>query len=145
MADRHAIAAHGHPDDAAHDRQRTFGEVLRRLRRDAGLSQEALAERANVSWRTISDLERGINRRPQRETRSLLADALGLSPADRAAFDTAARGERKVVSLPLITAAPTAPVPAIPTPMTPLIGRTDVVQTVRTLLLRDDHRLLTIT
>src|SRR5262245_37632537 len=95
MANRHTIVAPGRPDDAAIERQQTFGEVLRRLRRDAGLSQEALAEHANVSWRTISDLERGINRRPQRETRHLLADALGLSSADRAAFEAAARGERK--------------------------------------------------
>lgn len=144
MVDRHTIVPPGRPDDAANERQLTFGEVLRRLRRDAGLSQEALAERANLSWRTISDLERGINRRPQQETRRLLADALGLSPTDRAAFEAAARGER-TVSLSLVTATTPAPVHAIPTPMTPLVGRTDEVQTVCALLQGDDLRLLTIT
>ncbi len=36
-----------------------FGRLLKRFRRAAGLSQEALAARAGVSGRTISDLERG--------------------------------------------------------------------------------------
>ncbi len=36
-----------------------FGDLLRRLRLAAGLSQEALAERAGLSARGISDLERG--------------------------------------------------------------------------------------
>lgn len=34
-----------------------FGELLRGLRRDAGLTQEELAERANLGVRIISDLE----------------------------------------------------------------------------------------
>ena len=36
-----------------------FGQVLRRRRRAAGLSQEALAERADVSRNFVSLLERG--------------------------------------------------------------------------------------
>ena len=55
----------------------------------AGLSQEALAERAGLSARAISDLERGARRAPYRETVRLLADALGLSDADRAALEAA--------------------------------------------------------
>ena len=39
----------------------SFAELLKRLRTDAGLTQEELAERAHVSPRSISDLERGIN------------------------------------------------------------------------------------
>jgi transcriptional regulator GlxA family with amidase domain len=42
-----------------------FGDLLRRHRRAADLTQEELAERANISQRTVSDLERGtteINR-----------------------------------------------------------------------------------
>lgn len=41
--------------------QATFGNLLRRARRSAGLTQEALAERAGLSARAISDLERGVN------------------------------------------------------------------------------------
>jgi transcriptional regulator with XRE-family HTH domain len=51
-----------------------------------------LAEAARVSYRSISDLERGISRSPRRDTARLLADALGLSGDDRAGFEAAARG-----------------------------------------------------
>ena len=66
-----------------------FGDLLRRCRVTAGLTQEELAERAHVSARAISDLERGVKRTPQRGTLALLADALRLSPQDRAGFQAA--------------------------------------------------------
>jgi transcriptional regulator with XRE-family HTH domain len=69
-----------------------FGGLLRSLRMAAGLTQEELAEAAKVSYRTISDVERGISRSPRRDTTRLLADALGLSGDDRAGFEAAARG-----------------------------------------------------
>ena len=43
-----------------------LGEQLRRYRVAAGLAQEELAERAGVSARAVSDLERGSSRRPAR-------------------------------------------------------------------------------
>ncbi len=61
-----------------------FGLLLKRYRLAAGLSQEALAERARVSTQGVSALERGARRTPQRETLVLLADALDLSSEDRA-------------------------------------------------------------
>jgi tetratricopeptide (TPR) repeat protein/transcriptional regulator with XRE-family HTH domain len=70
----------------------SFGGLLRSLRTAAGLTQEELAETARVSYRSISDLERGISRSPRRDTARLLADALGLSGDDRARFEAAARG-----------------------------------------------------
>ena len=39
------------------------GELVRRHRTAAALSQEALAERAGLSVRAISDLERGVHQR----------------------------------------------------------------------------------
>jgi hypothetical protein len=39
--------------------ERSFGYLLRRYRLAALLTQEQLAERAHLSYRTISDLERG--------------------------------------------------------------------------------------
>src|SRR5690242_6883588 len=69
----------------------TFGDLLRRYRREAGLTQEELAERARMSARGISDLERGTRQRPYRDTLSLLVVALGLSGERRAAFERAAR------------------------------------------------------
>ena len=69
----------------------SFGALLRRLRSASALSQEALAERAGLSKRGISDLERGARQAPRLETVRLLADALALSDADRRALLGAAR------------------------------------------------------
>jgi predicted ATPase/class 3 adenylate cyclase len=74
------------------DQRPTFGDLLRRHRLAAGLTQAALAERAGLSWRGLNDLERGVRLRPRRDTVALLATALDLSAADRAAFEAAARG-----------------------------------------------------
>jgi tetratricopeptide (TPR) repeat protein/DNA-binding XRE family transcriptional regulator len=57
---------------------KSFGQMLRHHRRASGLSQEELAERARVSTRTISDLERGRAARPYRQTVGSLAAALGM-------------------------------------------------------------------
>jgi tetratricopeptide (TPR) repeat protein/transcriptional regulator with XRE-family HTH domain len=70
----------------------SFAALLRKLRVDAGLTQEELAEAARLSYRSISDLERGINLTPRKETMRLLADALHLTGAEREAFEAAARG-----------------------------------------------------
>ncbi len=69
-----------------------FAAVLRRLRSEARLTQEKLAESAGVSARSVSDLERGVNLTARRDTSRLLADALGLAGPARAAFEEAARG-----------------------------------------------------
>ena len=69
----------------------TFGAMLRRHRRRAGLSQEELAGRAYVSTRAISDLERGVNVRPRLHTAVALADGLGLAGDERVAFERQAR------------------------------------------------------
>ncbi len=68
-----------------------FGDLLRRHRKAAGMTQEELAERAGLSTRAVSDIERGIKSRPHRDTVRLLAEALDLDEAERAAFE-AARG-----------------------------------------------------
>ncbi len=68
-----------------------FGDLLRKHRIAANLTQEALAERAGLSARGISDLERGARTHPYRETLSMLVSALGLSGAERAAFIQAAK------------------------------------------------------
>src|SRR5919205_1922187 len=69
-----------------------LGELLRRHRRGAGLTQEELAERAGVSARTVSDVERGLRDRVYRDTAARIAVALGMGAADRAVFEAAARG-----------------------------------------------------
>ena len=69
-----------------------FAGLLRRLRREARLTQEELAQAAGISTRSVSDLERGINRTARKDTALLLADALNLAEPARALFVAAARG-----------------------------------------------------
>ena len=69
-----------------------FGGLLRQLRAEAGLTQEELAEAASLSPRSVSDLERGINRTARKDTAELLAGALGLAEPARPVFVSAARG-----------------------------------------------------
>ncbi|MGY5884938.1 ATP-binding protein [Modestobacter lacusdianchii] len=70
------------------------GVLLRRHRRAAGLSIEALSEASGVSVRAIGDMERGRARGPQARTTAALADALCLVDAARAELLTAARDGR---------------------------------------------------
>ena len=65
--------------------------LLQRYRLAAGLSQEELAERAGLSRRGISDLERGARRAPHPATVRRLAEALCLDQSEQAPFRAAAR------------------------------------------------------
>ena len=69
----------------------SFAALLKRQRLAAGLTQEALAERAGLSAKAVSDLERDPGRSPRLATVTLLADALGASPEGRAELLAAAR------------------------------------------------------
>ncbi len=70
----------------------SFAGLLRQLRAEARLTQEELAEAASLSPRSVSDLERGINRTARKDTALLLAGALSLSGPVRELFVAAARG-----------------------------------------------------
>src|SRR5215471_11492537 len=95
----------------------TFGALLKRYRMAAGLTQEALAERASLSTRAVSDLERGLSRAPRYDTLDLLTKAMHLEAEPRAARFAAARpavaGEN----------AQAAPLQVLPFPPTALLGR----------------------
>jgi transcriptional regulator with XRE-family HTH domain len=116
-----------------------FRDLLRQHRLAAGLTQEDLAERAEMSARGISDLERGVRTYPYRETVKLLADALGLSRAERSAFGLAARRP------PRRGKASRGSPSALPIPLTPLIGRTQEQAAISSLLGDDAVRLVTLT
>jgi predicted ATPase/DNA-binding CsgD family transcriptional regulator/transcriptional regulator with XRE-family HTH domain len=73
--------------------QLSFGDLLKRHRLAAGLTQEDLAERAELSPRAIMYLERST-RTPYRDTVRRLAEALDLAPPAQAAFAAAARARR---------------------------------------------------
>src|SRR4051794_28297052 len=86
---------------AAEMRPASFGTLVRRYRRNAGWTQQELAERAQIGMRTISEIERGTGVRPQRETVRLLADALGLGAEESAVFERAARHEGQFTLAPV--------------------------------------------
>ncbi|TDD58646.1 helix-turn-helix domain-containing protein [Kribbella antibiotica] len=66
--------------------EESFAAALRQTRRSRGLSQEALAERADLSTKAIGLLERGVRRHPHLTTIDKLETALHLSPAELAVF-----------------------------------------------------------
>jgi DNA-binding SARP family transcriptional activator/tetratricopeptide (TPR) repeat protein/DNA-binding XRE family transcriptional regulator len=61
-----------------------LARTVREHRRRAGLSQQALADMAGMSVRTLRELEQGRVDRPRRDTVTRLADSLGLDDDDRA-------------------------------------------------------------
>ena len=127
---------------ATNERGEPFGEVLRRLRCAAALSQEALAERAGLSRNGISDLERGARLVPRLETVRLLADALTLGDVDRAALLAAARPAFHRHNPTALSAASHTGLPAAPTR---LIGRDSDIAVVGAELRDEAVRLMTLT
>ena len=103
-----------------------FGSLLRQLRAEAGLTQEELAEAAGLSPRSVSDLERGINRTARKDTAELLAGALGLAGTARPVFVAAARGrapaEEVLAALRGEAVVPGGPVPGPAWPGGPYLG-----------------------
>lgn len=122
-----------------------FGNLLRRHRLTAGLSQEALAERARVSVDGISALERGRRRTPQRETLALLAGALGLDDEQRKELEAAAWRVHVPRRDASVTAGSrsSARTPDLPTAMTTFVGRD--AELAEILQLVGEHRFVTIT
>jgi transcriptional regulator with XRE-family HTH domain len=92
----------------------SFARLLRQLRAGATLTQEELAAAAGVSPRSVSDLERGVNRNPHRDTAALLAGALGLSGPAEELFVAAARGKVPAAQV-LAAAGGEGPRPAVAT------------------------------
>jgi predicted ATPase/DNA-binding XRE family transcriptional regulator len=117
----------------------SFGALLKRYRMAAGLTQEALAERASLSTRAVSDLERGLSRAPRYDTLDLLTRAMNLEAEPRAALFAAAR--------PPLPGDDTkaAPLQVLPFPPTALLGREQEVTQALDLLQARGGRLLTVT
>jgi predicted ATPase/DNA-binding XRE family transcriptional regulator/Tfp pilus assembly protein PilF len=109
-----------------------FGSLLRELRLTAGLTQEELAERAQLSERAIRALERGQGRTPRLQTIRLLAQALGLDNDGQSRLLAAARP----VAIDRNARGRAAPLPRF---LTPAVGRWEDATIVKLLL---DHRRL---
>jgi predicted ATPase/DNA-binding XRE family transcriptional regulator len=116
----------------------TFGTLLRRYRTLIGLTQEELAERARISVRAVSDLERGVRRSPYRGTVHQLAEALELQEGERDALFAAA--ER-----PVGGRSATEPAGDAPDEPTAFIGRERELGEVSALVQRPGMRLVTLT
>jgi predicted ATPase/DNA-binding XRE family transcriptional regulator len=116
-----------------------FGDLLRRHRASASITQEELALRTGLTPQAIGLLERGERRRPHAYTVQVLGEALGLEGREFAEFEASARGPaaRAMASEP--------PRRAMPVPPTPLVGRETEVASVTGLLRREDVRLVTLT
>lgn len=101
-----------------------FGPLLRRLRMAAGLSQEALAERARISTEAVGALERGSRKAPQRQTLALLIDALKVEGVDRERLELAAvrpSAPRRREAAPNLSGVASAL--RLPAPLTSFVGR----------------------
>ncbi|WP_129670052.1 ATP-binding protein [Phytoactinopolyspora endophytica] len=115
----------------------TFGARLRELRLAAGLTQEALADRAGISARAVSDLERDPLRTPRLDTVRLLADALALTTQRRAELLALAQPTTPAGSL--LVRAP------ITEALTTLIGREDEIAALVKLLADGETQLISLT
>lgn len=124
-----------YPPSWAYDLPMDLASLLRRYRATSGLTQEELAEKAEVSTRTVSDVERGLRTRIYKDTASRLAEALKLEGSERATFEQAARGRSVAIRV----------MPVVPVPATRLIGRGREVEVVLRTLERTDVRLISLT
>ena len=95
----------------------SFGQLLRRYRLAAGLTQKGLAARSGIAVRTLTGLEGAQFARPHGETVRLLAEALGLTADERAQLDQ--RSTRGATRVPEARASGAV----LPTYPTALIGR----------------------
>jgi len=94
------------------------------------MTREALADKARVSAKAVSDLERDPTRRPRLTTVALLADARALSTDDRAALLAAARPN----DMPPPGQVTGPAYSALPRPLAPLLGHAGVTAGIAELL-----------
>ena len=121
----------------------SFAGLLRKLRAEARLTQEELAEAAKLSPRTVSDLERGINRTAHKETAESLADALSLQGQAHMLFIAAARGKalgEDVLAARRVLATDRNRLPVL---TDSFVGRSREMSEVRALIAK--HRLISLT
>lgn len=118
-----------------------FGAHLRRLRVRAGLTQEALAERAGLTVDAIGALEQGVRRYPYPHTVRVLIEALHLGAEDGLLLVRAASRPRSAAPLQ-VEVADLGAEHALAAPLSGLIGREQECEEVGHLV--DTWRLVTL-
>ncbi|MFJ8300618.1 helix-turn-helix domain-containing protein [Streptomyces sp. NPDC094447] len=118
-----------------------LAEQLRAARQWAGITQEQLAGLSTVSVRAIRDLEQGRVRHPRRETLRLLAGAMRLSDARRAALELAVEGAEAGTVMREAYGAELAPPPK---PLRRLVGRAEELRALTGLLATEHERLVSV-
>jgi predicted ATPase/DNA-binding NarL/FixJ family response regulator/DNA-binding XRE family transcriptional regulator len=110
----------------------SFGALLRKHRVRAGLTQQALAERAGLSLRGVSDLERGARRAPYPDTVRRLAEAIGLNEAEHTALvASSSRAALEANASPALQSVTTV----LPMPLGSFVGREQELYEIQPLLL----------
>jgi predicted ATPase/transcriptional regulator with XRE-family HTH domain len=138
------IASSGHPE--------TFGHWVRERRKVLSLTQADLGRLVSCSKVMINKIE-GNQRRPSVQMTRLLLRYLKIDPKLRIPFVRLARPELNAQQIDEIAAPytrapgqPAARRPSnLPVPLTPLVGRTQEVAAICSLLLDPDVRLVTLT
>lgn len=118
----------------------SFGDLVRTRRIASGMTQAELAELAGLSVRGLSDLERGVRTRPQRETVQRLQAALAGSPEQQVALQRAARVRTQHVDPPR-----QEPRNLTPNHVGPLFGRSLETVRLRSWLLEPSPGIVTLT
>jgi transcriptional regulator with XRE-family HTH domain len=115
--------------DADNEPALEIGRLLSRVRRTAGLTQEEVAERAEMSVRALRNIELGLVPRPRRRTMESLVQALRMEGGDENELLRLARASRIAKSSEEDSfegPAPQRPCPAVnslPTVVSPFVGR----------------------
>jgi predicted ATPase/DNA-binding CsgD family transcriptional regulator/transcriptional regulator with XRE-family HTH domain len=128
----------------------SFGAWLKRRRKALDLTQAALARLVGCATVSIRKFEGG-EQRPSLQIADLLAVQLQIPPEERATFVSFARMGRDATPPELLLPseawfpARKRVAPALPTPSTPLIGRSQDVATLCSMLRHPAIRLLTLT
>ena len=121
---------------------------LKQRRRELDLTQQALAQRVGCATVTIKKIEAG-SYRPSKQVAARLAAELAIPPTDYAAFMQHMR--RLPTDAPAAATLPSAgpalgtALPALPSALTPLVGRDDAVAAAVMYLLQERVHLLTLT
>ncbi|UYM06869.1 NB-ARC domain-containing protein [Solicola gregarius] len=113
------------------------GSLLRALRASKGFTQQEIAERSQVTERSIREIERGAVTRPRTDSLLRIAAALDLGATETTAFVRAYRGGGRTDTTPPnpIAATPPAISPAeLPRDLPDFVGRIDEIEQISAML-----------